>query len=300
MKQAKEQMATKPKLKKLYIYATENNNRYLLEFREFDEQGKIITEIAFYQDGSVYEKVVHTYIGDKVIQSNYFSENEKASHTVSFSYDDDEHITKESTWYADGSLTIKTIERNMAELSEVITTRDEEDTIEGKTFHQFNKEGKPILEIIYDESGEDEVERTTFSYDEAGLPIHIEGTSKDGTKPFIRNIEYVEDENGNIIDTITRNEKGIVMGTEKRDYDENGNVIGLEEVNNYTGQYRDMEWEFDEKGNNVAIRQYNRRGDMNVEILLENDEHDRIILEETRIAGQGVTLKEYVYEFYES
>ncbi len=292
-------MDTIPKMKKLYIYATENENRYLLEFREFDEQGKIITEVAFYEDGSVYEKVVHTYIGDKVVQSNYFSENEKASHTVSFSYDDNGDVNKESTWYADGSLTIKTIEKDLVALSDTITTRDEDGTVEGKTFHQFNKEGKPILEILFDEEGKEEVERTSFAYTDSGLPLKIEGIAQDGSEPFIRHFHYGTNEKGEVTFTRITDDGGEEMGSEKRSYDEKGNVTSLEEINHFTGQYRNMEWAYDDNGNNVAIRQFNNRAHMNVEILLEYNEYQQIALEETRTAGMGVTLKEYIYEYFE-
>ncbi len=300
MKQAKTHMESQPTIKKLFIYATIHGNRHLLEFREFDEKGNITTEIAFYEDGSVYEKVVHTYIGDKVVQSNYFSENEKASHTVSFGYDDDGHIIKESTWYADGSLTIKTIERNVAELSDTIVTRDEDGTVEGKTYHQFNEAGKPILEIIYDDDGQEEVERTSFQYTDSDLPLRIEAHSADGSKPFIRDFDYVSNDRGELAATYIRDENGNVMGSENRTFDEKGNVTSLEEINHYTGQYRQMEWDFDDKNHNNAIRQFDRHGNLTVEILLKYNDYGQIIHEETRATGQGMTLKEYVYEYYSS
>ena len=102
MKKENDQIQQIPKMKKLFIYSAEQENRFLLEFREFDPSGNIISEIAFYQDGAVYEKVVHTYIENKLIQSNYFSENEMASHTVSFTYNEEGDVIKESTWSFDG------------------------------------------------------------------------------------------------------------------------------------------------------------------------------------------------------
>lgn len=292
-------MEEKKHLKKLYIYATVQDNRYLLEYRELDEFGKVITEIAFYPDGSVYEKVIHTYIGNQVLQSNYFSGNDEASHTVSFTYDDDDQINKESTWYADGSLTIKTFTRDKALQDETILTTDEEGNIEGKEYFKyipFKNKQLPILEIKYDDKGEKEEERVVFEYNEDGFITMIHSNTAGG-KPFLRYFDYQKDDYDNIVETNITNEHKEIIGTEKRTYTVEKKPSSLEEFNHYTSQYKKTTWQYDEQGNNTVIRQFNARGELNVEILLEYNEKNQIVVEETRSSTTGVTLKEYVYEF---
>lgn len=283
-------------LKKLYVFATVQDNRYLLEYRELDEQGKITTEIAFYPDGSVYEKVVHTYIEDKVVQSNYFSENEEASHSVSFSYDEDGDVDKESTWYADGSLTIKTFVRNKEKQDVTIIIKDENDKIEGKEYYQYNEKQTPILHVKYDEKGEEVEEEISYSYTDDGYMAQI--ISKvEGEADFKRFFEYKRDGRGNIIETYIKNHEGEIVGSEMRSYDENKKPTSLEEKNHYTQQYKKTTWEYDENGNNTIIRQFNVRGDLNMEILVEYNDKNQIVMEETRSSQTGVSVKEYVYEY---
>lgn len=289
-------METKKYLKKLYIYATVQDNRYLLEYRELDELGKIITEVAFYPDGTVYEKVLHTYIGDHVLQSNYFSGNDEASHTVSFNYDEDGQIEKESTWYADGSLSLKTFVRDKSKRDETIYTKDEDGNVEEKLYFLYNEKQLPILEVKYDEKGETEVERIEYEYNEEGFISKIDSKPKDEAA-FLRHFEYVKDDYDNIIETHIETADGQVVGTENRSYTADKKPASLEEINHYTSQYKKTTWQYDERGNNTVIRQFNVRGELNVEILLEYNEKNQIVVEETRSSFSGVTLKEYVYEY---
>lgn len=288
----------KQKIRKLYIYATVEDNRYLLEYRELDDLGKVTTEIAFYPDGSVYEKVVHTYIGDLVLQSNYFSGNDEASHTVSFGYDEDEKIIKESTWYADGSLSIKTIDRDKESLEDTILIKDENGKVEGKDYIKYDQNNLPILEIKYDDRGEKEIERVTFSYNDDKFITSIH-SKVEGEPEFKRFFEYVKDDYDNITETYVKNDLGEIMGSEIRTYRGDKKVGSLEENNYYTSQYKKTTWQYDDNGNNSVIRQFNANGEMIVEILLEYNENNQIVMEETRSSTTGITLKEYVYEFYE-
>ncbi len=291
-------MSKKQNIRKLYIYATVMDNRYLLEYRELDENGKITTEIAFTPDGVVYEKVIHTYIGDYVLQSNYFSGNDEASHTVSFDYDDDGKVIKESTWYADGSLSIKTFERDETLNDETIVTRDEDGSIEGKEYYRYDKNHLPLQEIKYDEKGEQIEEEVAYTYDEHGFIESIH-SQVEGEEDFKRTFEYIKDDHNNIVETKIYNEAGEIMGTDSREYTFDRKVSALEENNYYTSQYKKTTWQYDDNGNNSVIRQFNAKGEMIVEILLTYNENNLIVVEETRSSTSGVTLKEYVYEFYE-
>lgn len=291
-------MEEKKKIRKLYIYATVMDNRYLLEFRELDESGKITTEIAFYPDGTVYEKVVHSYIGDLVLQSNYFSGNDEASHTVSFGYDEEEQIIQESTWYADGSLSIKTFTRDKVKNDETIIIKDEDGKIEGKEYFKYNEKDLPVLEVKYDDKGEKEIEVVAYEYDAEEFIISID-SKIENEGDFKRFFEYEKDDDGNIVETKIKNEEGEIMGADTRVYLADKKVASLEENNYYTSQYKKTNWQYDDKGNNSVIRQYNAKEEMIVEILLTYNENNQIVKEETRSSTSGVTLKEYVYEFYE-
>jgi hypothetical protein len=286
----------KKHLKKLYVFATVQENRYLLEYRELDEQGRITMEIAFYPDGSVYEKVAHSYIEDKVLQSNYFSENDKVSHSVSFSYAEDGYMDKESTSYADGSLTVKTFIRDKEKQDETIIIKDENEKIEGKEYYQYNDKHIPILHIKYDEKGEKIEETIAYSYSEDGYMTQID-SKVEGEVDFKRSFDYKRDEDGSIIESYIKNHAGEVVGSEIRSYTDNKKPASLEETNHITKQYKKTTWEYDDDGNNTVIQQFNARGDLNMEILVEYNDKDQIVIEETRSSNTGVSLKEYVYEY---
>ena len=286
----------KEHLKKLYVFATVQENRYLLEYRELDEQGRITMEIAFYPDGNVYEKVAHSYIEDKILQSNYFSENDEVSHSVSFSYGEDGYMDEESTSYADGSLTIKTFIRDKEKQDETIIIKDENGRIEGKEYYQYNDKHIPILHIKYDEKGEEIKEEISYSYAEDGYMTQIDAKVK-GEADFKRSFDYKKDGDGNIIESSTKNHAGEIVASEIRSYTDNKKPASLEETNRITKQYKKTTWEYDENGNNTVIQQFNARGDLNMEILVEYNDKNQIVIEETRSSNTGVSLKEYVYEY---
>ncbi|MGK0389495.1 MAG: hypothetical protein ACI94Y_002235 [Maribacter sp.] len=286
----------KKHLKKLYVFATVQDNRYLLEYRELDEQGRITMEIAFYPDGSVYEKVAHSYIEDKVLQSNYFSENDEVSHSVSFSYGEDDYMDEESTWYADGSLTIKTFIRDKEKQDETIIIKDENGKIEGKEYYQYNEKYIPILHIKYDEKGEEIEEKIAYSYNKDGYMTQI-NAKMEGEADFKRSFDYKKNDEGNIIESYTKNHAGEIVASEVRSYTDNKKPASLEETDRMTKQYKKTTWEYDENGNNTVIQQFNARGDLNMEILVEYNDKNQIVIEETRSSNTGVSLKEYVYEY---
>lgn len=271
---------------------------YLASQTEFDEQGRVLTQMSFAQSGILAEKVIFEYDHEgRVIRETSIAEDGEFADDKTYEYNNEGRLVKQLKHYIDGTADITTF--------------------------QYNSEGQVTEKITVDDEGETE-SIETFAYRDGRLTCH---EIVDAEHNRLLYDEYVFDENGKLVQHIRDNEadgeyfklvfsynsEGHKLSEALHDYednliettwfeeDEQGRVVQTVEETSRSRKVK--QFRFDEHGNNLGYEETNGNGDKMVVVEHHYDERNNPLSSLVFVNGAGRTMSQhyelkYEYEWY--
>ena len=260
-----------------------------------DEQGNVLLEEQFYQDGSLAGRVVRTF-GESLNNEKFYSQEGQPDQEHSYQYNESGKLTFVKSNYAGGAIGNKQIQYDEANNAETILIGDDGGNIESKEYRRYDSEGKVLEEVIYE--GEATLhEKKEASYDDHGRPIFKKITYNDGYESQ-NDYEYEMDESGRVIAVKIQNEKGEELHYEEFEFDNKNNVaehyieIGGGKKTTIT------KYEYDDENRVIKEQHLNGQEQVEKEIHFQYNELGQLSLKETN-TPEGFTVEMYQYEYFE-
>ncbi|MFO8054129.1 MAG: hypothetical protein R6U19_03080 [Bacteroidales bacterium] len=245
-------------------------NTIKTSYREFDEQGNILLDEVYMEDGSFDRRYVCRYEDNKLLDEKlYITDPSELSEHNSFEYEGDK-IIKAYTHFQDGSrdtilydydpqghLIKKTIIDEDEEIEEVEERiYDQQNLIslyryeDGDMEHpsleehnEFDEQGNLIEKIVHDHKDEQK-EKQVFEYDDQGKETMIKNYRNDLLQ---QKAIFHRDENGNPTEIIEEKPGQRIRIVQQ--HDANGNVTGQTVYNTQDTVLYKIRRKFDEHNN---------------------------------------------------
>jgi len=270
-------------------------HEYPYQSTQFDENGNVLSEETFDQDGEIEHKLSYSYDGQgRMVEEILIEEDDFVSEHRTMEYDEQGKLCREQLHYLDESFdeTTFTYSDDGLLLSKRTTGSDGE---AGNRI-EFAYEGKFLVsEIEYDPEG-DMISKKLFGFEEGKL-TEESVESKDEEWRLIH--EY--DETGKRLSSKRYNSKGQLVERSTFSYDEAGHATGIsEETVSGTEQVR---MEYDEKGNLLVQESLNQEEEVLSRIDRTYDEHNQVLTTHVFVDGRGQRAMQdyrirFDYEFY--
>lgn len=238
-------------------------------FREFDESGRLLLEIAFTQDGEIADKVEHRYdSAGRLLETLVYGEDDEVLERKELVWGDDDRVIRELTHYLDGSAdTHEYLYDDSGNLTG-IEVKDEEGEMEFSEKYVY--EGDKVVKVERWD-GEDEL---TFRQEDTYISGVISARkiwSSEETEPFT--VAYQFNAAGHREQELRYNSRDQLIERNIYEEDDQGRVIRLIEENRQ--RKNTTEFSYDEKGNVSRQAEYDLNGDLNHEIFrIYNDDGD--------------------------
>jgi len=260
-----------------------------------DEQENILVHESFAMDGSRQQRTVNTYNDQGLlIAQDQYTYGEEPDQRLVFAYNESGKLAEVTITYMDGSISVKTYDRNEAENSLTIVIRDEDGEEEGKEYRKLDSEGRVLEEIIH-EDGELN-SQVKASYDDAGRPVEKHTVDAEGYEQS-HFYFYELNEKGQFSEIEIADEKDELIRADSFEYDERGNEI-THRIENHKEGYVLIDhqiWDADDQL--TQRRRVLSDGKLIEEINYEYNEM-KLLAKEEHISADQVYAHRYEYEFF--
>lgn len=268
--------------------------RYLYLEKEYDENGNLVSEKTFDEEGSYQEFTTcgYDHRNRKIWIQNQFDEVE-ITDTIHFEFGEGEQPISARKVYADGSedSIIYTYDPDGNLIERKVMS--EEGDVEEVAVRRYNANGQ---EVFYERTEQGEVVfREEQEYNEAGKPVRVVLWEGDSDRTTEHRVLY--------------DEEGYQKRLER--YDETGRILGKTEIlrqeegrpleildQSDTGINRTL-FTYDEKGRAVLQQEFNSEELLINEIIRTYDEADNLIATEVTSDRQGLGMNMHYRIDYE-
>lgn len=267
---------------------------YLASQTDFDENGRVLTQMNFAPSGILAEKVIFEYDHEgRVIRETTISEDGEFADDKTFEYDSAGRLVKQLKHYIDGSADITSFQYNSdGQVTEKITIDDEGETesIETFSYRDGRLVGHEIVDgeknrLIYDE----------YVFDDAGKLIqHIRDNEADGE--YFRLVFSYNSAGHKLSEALYDFEDNLIETTWFEE-DEQGRVVQTVEETNRSRKVK--HFRFDDRGNNLGYEEINANGDKMVVVEHQYDEQNNPQSSLVFVNGAGRTMSQHYELKYE-
>ncbi|MDP4187571.1 MAG: hypothetical protein Q8907_04675 [Bacteroidota bacterium] len=295
----------KIKTRTIFTSLVNNNgsmdNEYKNSFERFDENGNLIEEIVYTNEGNVESRNQYDFDekGRMVREVNYIDE-EEIGDVKNYILDAEGKITGKDIEYADGS---KSFERTQRSSTSTTTTfTDEDGEFDGKEERKLDGNGN-VIEFIRYGFNKNMEQHIVYEYNDDSK---LTGSVEYEGEYILRKTEYQYDENGNQTLEVARTRKGELISRRVRKYDEKNHLIEL------SAPHFMIRYDYDEKGNMIREENVLSNGTLQNLTLYTYNEDNLLIEERIYRAGEEYSVggelmaheesehlsKKYAYEFF--
>jgi len=275
------------KIKKVTTLKKVDDQEFISEIVNYDINGNIIDATSFYADGDVEGKVVTTYNEKnfKIEVATYVDNNDFAEKSV-FVWDANDKLEREEICYADGSLSIRSYDKNDKDNSLTITLIDEDNELEEMEVLKFDVNKNLIEKISYDENKKI-IGRLENIYDQNNLLI--EKKEYDEKNKIVSSQKQFFNDNNNLIKRLTYNSQNKIVGSMLVTYDDFQRVVEQNMDNNYF-----IIVEYDDQNNSQTEQRRLANGTIQWSRISKYNEN-KLLIQETGLEYS----KTFEYQFYE-
>lgn len=270
--------------------------RYKYSYSEYTEDGQMLVDIRYNEDGEVEEKYVNKYdsSGRLSEELTYLTEDEIAEHK-SYERDEKGQIFRAFKHYQDGEKdTIHYTRDEAGNLVEKVTidSYNEEEARETIEYKENKITHRSVFE--YDELTLEE----SFTYDPDGnMSGHTKWSTEDEDSRFVSEF----DTSGNLVRAMRYSMKDELLSRVVYTYE--GNLLTLIVDESTTGK-NTTTLKYDAKGNLTEQVEVNKNGQINNQANRKYNENGEVSESEVFINyhGRGVNqhyVLEYAYEYYD-
>lgn len=271
---------------------------YLASQTDFDENGRVLTQMNFAPSGILAEKVIFEYDHEgRVIRETTISEDGEFADDKTFEYDSAGRLVKQLKHYIDGSADITSFQYNSdGQVTEKITVDDEGETESIETFSY--RDGRLVGHEIVD-GEKNRLIYNEYVFDDAGKLIqHIRDNEADGE--YFRLVFSYNSEGHKLSEALYDFEDNLIETTWFEE-DEQGRVVQTVEETNRSRKVK--HFRFDDRGNNLGYEEINANGDKMVVVEHQYDEQNNPQSSLVFVNGAGRTMSQhyelkYEYKWY--
>lgn len=241
----------------------------------YNEDGQILEEKRYAQDGSIENTLINTYENGLLVMQEHQGEFDEFSEKLEFKYDDKGHLSKQLKHYADGSIDETIFSYNTQwQLIEKKTINDEG---EQEELSRYTYDGSKLAtEETLDADGE-LVNSYHNTYDEAGNVIE---QIVDGIEGF-QKIVHVFNSNNQRISTQKYNEDDECIEETLIEESEDRKLLKMQESINGNISYYTIE--LDNAGRQIKQEETDEDGDLISSIEREYDENGNLLLSKAMV-----------------
>lgn len=271
---------------------------YLASQTDFDETGRILTQMNYAPSGILAEKVIFEYDHEgRVAHETSIAEDGEFADEKTYEYDNEGRLVKQFKHYIDGTADITSFQYNIeGQVIKKITVDDEGETESTETFTY--QDGRLIAHEIVD--GEDNrLLYDEYAFDVAGKMVqHIRDNEAD--EEYFRLVFSYNSEGRKLSEALYDFEDNLLETTWFEE-DEKGRVVQTVEESNRSRRVK--QFSFDDHGNNLGYEETNASGDKMVVVEHRYDEQNNPQSSLVFVNGVGRTISQhyelkYEYEWY--
>jgi hypothetical protein len=271
---------------------------YLINTTEFDENGHILSQCTFTEEGIVTEKIAWEY-NDKgqIMKELFFSEEEDPSEIITFERDEKGTILRDLKEYMDGSIDTTTYLYDSNNKLIQKTTKDDEEVTDSNEKFTWNGALLTHHEITDAENKQIIIEE--FMYDPNGNMLEHKKIDRETGENFKR--AYLYNEKGQKLNEELYNERGKLVESVTYTLDQEGRLTAATtegfQKNSITRVF------YDENGNNTGQEQTNSVGEQMVLVEHSWDKEQNLVSSTVFVDGRGITMSQnyelnYEYEWF--
>ncbi len=272
------------------VVITKTNSYGSKSVSEYDEVGKIITYMNYYDDGSLHEWKVYEYDSEgNRIKSTGYNEDGDITCWDEYEYDSMGNLTKVVQNMADGS--VRVVEEHKYEYDNLGNiTKDD------RYGYEYDSQGNVIKGISYNEDGSVGAVLYECEYDSSGNQTKYVGY-QDGSILYWNEYEY--DLQGNRTKQVGLNLDGVIESNEY-EYDSTGNETKWIKYNEDGSIQWRLETEYDNYGNQTKYVYYLPDGSIDRcgTYEYEYDNYGNVTKSVYNKDGRFVEWAEYTYDFH--
>lgn len=247
--------------------------RYLYLEKEYDENGNLVSDKTFDEDGSYQEFTTcgYDHRNRKIWVQNQFDEDEitdtthfefgegdkpisarkvyadESEDSIVYTYDQDGNLIERKTINDEGDIEEWVVRRYNANGQEVFYERTEHGEVVFREEQQYNEAGKPVRVVLW-EADSDRTTEHRVVYDEEGYQKRLEKYYETGR--LLGVTEIVRHEEGQPLEILDKGESG--TNRTLFTYDEKGRAVLQQEFNSGGLMINEIIRSYDEMGNLVA------------------------------------------------
>jgi YD repeat-containing protein len=251
-------------------------NEYKSSYQEFDRNNNTVKEVDYNQSGEIETASGFKYDEqNRLIEEIHYFDEEEVGEVIRYKYNDEGKRTEIETTYADGSVSLKKINRSEKTIS--VKAFDEDGEMDGQDIVNYDADGNVIEEISLDEE-QVIIDRTVYTYNKKK---QLESKTNFGEKEeFLQKLVFEYDKNGNVNRETQLNRKDKPVRQVVYTYNSDNKMVEWE-----NSQYL-QQLKYDEEGRLIYEETRNRNNDM-VESFTEYKFGKDGLLAETRSFQMG-------------
>jgi hypothetical protein len=241
----------------------------------YNEDGQILEEKRYAQDGSIENTLINTYENGKLVMQEHQGEFDEFSEKLEFKYDDKGHLSKQLKHYADGSVDETIFSYNTQwQLIEKKTINDEG---EQEEHSRYSYDGSKLAtEETFDAEGE-LVSSHHNTYDAAGNVVE---QLVDGIEGYQRTV-HVFNNNNQRISTHKYNQDDECIEETLIEESEDRKLLKMQET--IRGNLSFYNIELDAAGRQIKQEETDKDGDLISSIEREYDENGNLLLSKAMV-----------------
>lgn len=258
--------------KSLQFNSNADNGAEFLSLQSFyDEDGNLLEELKYFEDGTVDEKNMYCWENKQLISQITEMPQEGMREEYRYTRNPEGKLIKEQKFYGDDSGEATEYFYNPDGQIEKVIKYDADGAKEHE--EQFEFENKLLkFHRIYDSSGS-LISVSEFT-NEDGRPVLRKENDESGNP--VHETAYQYDDQGNLIKTVTKNPEGKVIESYSVKFDEHGNIIEKTFRDFHPRSYR---YRYDEHNRCVEEEMYNAFGQIASKKVYEYNETGDLLSE---------------------
>lgn len=256
------------------------------QMTQYDNEGREISNTV-YEGPDLFESKTEIKYDEKglVAEELTFEDESTMTERKCFTRRDDGEIERIVVFFADGTQSIKTVERDHEALTESWVEKDEDDELESRELLHYNNDKLLQKRELFDHRDK-LTEAYEYEYNEAGEVS--KRRQLDNRRKLVVETEITYTDSGLLELRANRNRKGQLSDFIKMEYDEKGQVTRQNISNKYF-----FEFEYDDHGN-VLVEERYVGDELENRTTFKYNDNNLPVLEE-----HPDFIKEYQYEYYE-
>jgi antitoxin component YwqK of YwqJK toxin-antitoxin module len=257
-------------------------------YHEFNEDGNLLLEIAYTQDGEVADKIEYRYDKNgRLLETKVYGEDEEVLERKEVVRDNNGRAIREITHYLDGSADIHEYYYNEDGLLTGFQVKDDEDEIESS--EKYIYEGDKVVKVERWD-GDNELIFSQEDKYENGVILSRKIWSAEDEEPYTFITEY--NAAGHRVQERRFNSRDQLIERNIYEEDGNGRVVRIIEENKQ--RKNTTEFEFDERGNLIHQAETDLNGDLNHEVFRQySDDGELLITTVEAVVKASGTVRAY-------